>query len=35
VVIDGGYGGIIPSTILDCSGEEPLLIREGLGGVEY
>jgi tRNA threonylcarbamoyl adenosine modification protein (Sua5/YciO/YrdC/YwlC family) len=33
-VIDGGYGGIIPSTVLDCSGEEPLLIREGLGEVE-
>ena len=35
VVIDGGYGGIIPSTILDCSGEEPELIREGLGEVDY
>ena len=35
VVIDGGYGGIVPSTILDCSGEEPELIREGLGEVEY
>lgn len=34
-VIDGGYGGIIPSTILDCSGEEPELIREGLGEVDY
>ncbi len=34
VVIDGGYGGIIPSTILDCSGEEPELIREGLGEVD-
>ncbi len=30
-VIDGGYGGIVPSTILDCSGDEPELIREGLG----
>jgi len=34
VVIDGGYGGMIPSTILDCSGDEPVLIREGLGNVE-
>jgi len=34
VVIDGGYGGIIPSTILDCSGDEPELIREGLGEVD-
>lgn len=30
-VIDGGYGGIIPSTVIDCSGDEPVLIREGLG----
>ena len=34
-VIDGGYGGIIPSTIIDCSGEEPLVLREGLGEVDY
>lgn len=34
VVIDGGYGGIIPSTVLDCSGDEPELIREGLGEVD-
>ena len=34
-VIDGGYGGIIPSTIIDCSGDEPELIREGLGELDY
>ncbi|MCF8225740.1 MAG: threonylcarbamoyl-AMP synthase [Bacteroidales bacterium] len=34
LVIDGGYGGIIPSTILDCTGFEPILIREGLGKVD-
>jgi len=34
VVIDGGYGGMVPSTILDCSGDEPELIREGLGEVD-
>lgn len=33
-VIDGGYGGIVPSTIIDCSGVEPEIIREGLGEVE-
>ena len=33
-VIDGGYGGLIPSTIIDCSGEEPEVIREGLGEVD-
>jgi tRNA threonylcarbamoyl adenosine modification protein (Sua5/YciO/YrdC/YwlC family) len=30
-VIDGGYGGMVPSTIVDCSGDEPELIRAGLG----
>jgi len=30
-VVDGGIGGTIPSTIIDYTGEEPLLIREGLG----
>ncbi|MCK4751320.1 MAG: threonylcarbamoyl-AMP synthase [Bacteroidales bacterium] len=35
VVIDGGYGGIIPSTIIDCSGEEPEVVREGLGRLDY
>jgi tRNA threonylcarbamoyl adenosine modification protein (Sua5/YciO/YrdC/YwlC family) len=33
-VIDGGYGGITPSTVIDCSGEEPEVIREGLGTVD-
>jgi tRNA threonylcarbamoyl adenosine modification protein (Sua5/YciO/YrdC/YwlC family) len=33
-VIDGGYGGIIPSTIIDCSGDEPEVVREGLGEVD-
>jgi len=30
-VVDGGIGGVIPSTVIDCTAEEPLLIREGLG----
>jgi tRNA threonylcarbamoyl adenosine modification protein (Sua5/YciO/YrdC/YwlC family) len=34
LVIDGGYGGLVPSTILDCTGDEPLLVRQGLGPVE-
>ena len=33
-VIDGGYGGIVPSTVIDCTGEDPEIIREGLGEVE-
>jgi tRNA threonylcarbamoyl adenosine modification protein (Sua5/YciO/YrdC/YwlC family) len=34
-VVDGGYGGIVPSTIIDCSGDEPVMVREGLGEIEY
>lgn len=30
-VVEGGVGGIIPSTIIDCTGPEPEVIREGLG----
>lgn len=33
-VIDGGYGNQIASTIVDCSGEEPSVVREGLGDFE-
>jgi tRNA threonylcarbamoyl adenosine modification protein (Sua5/YciO/YrdC/YwlC family) len=35
LVIDGGYGDNIPSTIIDCSGEEPIIIREGKGKIAY
>jgi tRNA threonylcarbamoyl adenosine modification protein (Sua5/YciO/YrdC/YwlC family) len=34
VVIDGGVGGMIPSTIIDCTAEEPVLTRQGLGAWE-
>lgn len=30
-VIDGGPGGIIPSTIVDCTGDEWIVTRQGLG----
>jgi tRNA threonylcarbamoyl adenosine modification protein (Sua5/YciO/YrdC/YwlC family) len=30
-VIDGGIGGMVPSTVIDCTDDEPVLIREGLG----
>jgi tRNA threonylcarbamoyl adenosine modification protein (Sua5/YciO/YrdC/YwlC family) len=33
-VIDGGYGNIYPSTVIDCSGEEPVILRQGIGEVE-
>jgi len=33
VVIDGGFGGNEASTVIDLTGSEPVLIREGKGGV--
>lgn len=35
MVVDGGFGGNIPSTVIDCTGDEPLIIREGKGDFEY
>ena len=34
VIIDGGFGGNEASTILDCTGNEIEVIREGKGSVE-
>lgn len=34
IVIDGGYGSNIPSTIVDLSEGEITILREGLGSVE-
>jgi tRNA threonylcarbamoyl adenosine modification protein (Sua5/YciO/YrdC/YwlC family) len=34
LVIDGGTGNILPSTIVDCTGEEFEVIREGMGRIE-
>ena len=31
IIIDGGIGGMIPSTVVDCTGDEPVLLRKGLG----
>ena len=31
IVIDGGIGGMYPSTVIDCTGETYQLIRQGLG----
>jgi len=35
IVIDGGYGKNEASTIVDCTGEEPEIIRQGLGNLEW
>ena len=34
IVIDGGYGNVMASTILDCTSGEAEVIREGLGDLE-
>ncbi len=34
IVIDGGYGGNVPSTVLDCTGSEIEIIRQGKGNIE-
>ncbi|MFN6946156.1 MAG: L-threonylcarbamoyladenylate synthase [Cytophagaceae bacterium] len=34
VVIDGGYGNNVPSTVVDCTGDEIEIVREGLGDIE-
>jgi tRNA threonylcarbamoyl adenosine modification protein (Sua5/YciO/YrdC/YwlC family) len=33
-VIDGGYGKNEPSTVIDCTNEEPMVIRMGIGPVD-
>ena len=34
VVVHGGYGGNIPSTVIDLSEEEPIVLREGKGSLD-
>ncbi|QKX06336.1 threonylcarbamoyl-AMP synthase [Aquimarina sp. TRL1] len=34
IVIDGGYGGNIPSTIIDLTDEDPVIVREGKGEID-
>jgi tRNA threonylcarbamoyl adenosine modification protein (Sua5/YciO/YrdC/YwlC family) len=34
IVIDGGYGDNVPSTIIDCTANELEIVREGKGDVE-
>lgn len=35
LVIDGGFGHNVPSTIVDCTGSEINIIRQGLGTLEW
>ncbi len=31
LIVDSGIGGMVPSTIIDCTGDVPVVIRKGLG----
>jgi tRNA threonylcarbamoyl adenosine modification protein (Sua5/YciO/YrdC/YwlC family) len=35
IVIDGGFGELVPSTIVDCTKDEIEIIREGKGNLEF
>jgi tRNA threonylcarbamoyl adenosine modification protein (Sua5/YciO/YrdC/YwlC family) len=35
IVIDGGYGELIPSTVIDCTRDEIEIVREGKGILVY
>ncbi len=35
LVIDGGYGNNVPSTVVDCTTNEVEIIRQGLGELEW
>lgn len=34
LVLDGGYGGLTPSTVLDLTGDEIVVVREGAGPID-
>lgn len=33
-VINGGYGKNVPSTVIDCTDKEPVVLRQGIGAVD-
>ncbi|RED99831.1 L-threonylcarbamoyladenylate synthase [Marinoscillum furvescens] len=33
IIIDGGFGSNQPSTVVDCTGDEPIIIRQGMGDI--
>jgi len=35
MVIDGGYGNNEASTVVDCTGDEPEIVRQGIGELEW
>jgi tRNA threonylcarbamoyl adenosine modification protein (Sua5/YciO/YrdC/YwlC family) len=34
MVINGGLGNLDPSTVIDCTGDQPLVVREGRGPID-
>jgi len=34
LVLDAGYGGLVPSTVVDLTGTSPQILREGAGAIE-
>ncbi|MEJ7643259.1 MAG: L-threonylcarbamoyladenylate synthase [Chryseolinea sp.] len=34
LVIDGGAGGNVPSSVIDCTGDQIIVVRKGLGNVD-
>lgn len=34
IVIDGGNGGNVPSTVVDCTGDGLVIVRKGLGEID-
>ena len=34
IVIDGGFGNLVPSTVVDCAGGGLTILRQGLGVIE-
>jgi len=33
LIVDGGHGGTIPTTVIDLMGEDPVILREGRGDI--
>jgi tRNA A37 threonylcarbamoyladenosine synthetase subunit TsaC/SUA5/YrdC len=33
LVLDGGPGGLFPTTVIDLTGQSPVVVREGAGDV--
>jgi tRNA threonylcarbamoyl adenosine modification protein (Sua5/YciO/YrdC/YwlC family) len=34
LIIDGGYGNLEASTVVDCTGEDAVILRQGIGEIE-